>query len=148
MRKFLKLVLSFALVFIFSLNASLLKDKNYGEAIVSEVISIYDADTFRVNIECLPELIGTRISIRVNCIDAPEIRCKCKTEKTDARFTKQFTVNALRGAKVIELKNMKRGKYFRIIADVFVDGKNLAKSLIMNSHARLYDGGKDGSWCN
>ena len=55
---------------------------------------------------------------------------------------------ALRSAKVIELRNIQRGKYFRILADVYVDGQNLADGLIRSGHARLYDGGKRLGWCD
>lgn len=41
--------------------------------------------------------------------------------KKMARVAKQETVKLLRGSKVIELQNMKRGKYFRIMPDVFID---------------------------
>ena len=70
-----------------------------------------------------PAIIGERIPIRVNGVDAPEIRGKCVTEKKNARLAKQFTVDKLRNAKKIELRNMKRGKYFRIIVGVYIDGK-------------------------
>ena len=121
--------------------------KNYGNATVTEVTSIYDADTFRVNIKDYPPIAGERIPIRVLGVDAPELRGKCQSEKTQAREAKQFTVAALRSAKVIELRNIQRGKYFRILADVYVDGKNLADGLIRSGHARPYDGGKRLRWC-
>lgn len=54
----------------------------------------------------------------------------------------------LRSAKVIELRNAKRGKYFRIIADVFVDDKKLSDILIASDLAVLYDGDtKARDWC-
>jgi len=124
-----------------------IKDKVYGSVIISEVTSIYDADTFRVNIKDWPDVIGLRVPVRVLGVDAPEIRGKCQAEKIAAREAKQFTVRALRSAKVIELRNIKRGKYFRLLADVFVDGKSLGKGLIKAAHARAYDGGNRGSWC-
>ena len=122
-------------------------EKSYGNVVVAEVISIYDADTFRVNVTGWPDIIGNRISIRVSGVDAPEIRGKCKTEKQAARQAKQFTVAALRAARQIELRNMQRGKYFRIVADVYIDGENLATSLIKAKHARPYDGGTRKGWC-
>jgi len=125
-----------------------LKDTSYGSAIVSEVTSIYDADTFRVNIKNWPDIVGRRMSVRVNGIDAPEIRGKCKEEKRLASQAKQFTVKLLRSANVIELRNIKRGKYFRLLADVYIDNKSLSEVLIMNNHARIYDGGTKSSWCN
>ena len=124
-----------------------LKDKTYGDVVVSEITSIYDADTFRANIEQWPDIIGKRMSIRVLGVDAPEIRGKCKAEKTKARAAKQFTVNALRSAKQVELRNIKRGKYFRLLADVFVDGRRLADLLISAGHGRHYSGGTRGGWC-
>jgi len=36
-------------------------DKQYGSVIVSEVTSIYDADTFRVNIKGYPPIASERI---------------------------------------------------------------------------------------
>lgn len=123
--------------------------ESYGSVIVTKVTSIYDGDTFRVNIEGYPDIIGKRIPIRVNGVDTPELRSKCKKEKDLARLAKQFTVQTLRSAKVIELKNMQRGKYFRIVADVYTDGKSLSKELIDNNLAVPYFGGtKVKDWCS
>ena len=86
--------------------------------------------------------------IRVLGVDTPEMRGKCQSEKLAARRAKQHTVALLRSAKVIELTNMQRGKYFRILANVIIDGMSLADSLIKNGLARRYDGGKRGGWCD
>ncbi|PWI34926.1 nuclease [Vibrio albus] len=121
--------------------------KTYGNAVVAEVLSIYDADTFRVNIQGWVDIIGNNMPIRVNGVDAPEIRGKCPEEKAAARKAKQFTVEALRTANAIELRNMRRGKYFRILANVYVDGKELSALLINAGLARPYDGGHREGWC-
>jgi endonuclease YncB( thermonuclease family) len=123
------------------------KDINYGNATVSEITSIYDGDTFRANIKGYPAIVGEHMSIRINGIDTPELRGKCDKEKQLARKAKQFTVEHLRAAKVITLKNIKRGKYFRLIADVYVDGGSLGELLIANEHAVNYSGGTKVSWC-
>ena len=123
-------------------------DEQYGSVIVSEVTSIYDADTFRVNIKGYPPIAGERVSIRILGIDAPELRGECQSEKIAARKAKKYTVNALREAKLIELRGMQRGKYFRILANVYVDGRDLAQELIKAGHARAYDGGKRSDWCD
>ena len=131
-----------------TLHAEALSKKNYGDVVVTEVTSIYDGDTFRANIDSYPELLGYRIGIRVNGIDTPEMRGRCEKEKLLARKAKQFAVTALRSAKKVELRNMKRGKYFRIVADVYVDGKNLGEALISHKLAVPYDGGhKAKDWC-
>lgn len=136
--------LIFILFFFLSFSA---QAKGYGNVTVSEITSIYDADTFRVNIKDYPPIVGERVSIRVNGVDAPEIRGKCESEKIAAQKAKQFTVEALRSAKIVELRNIERGKYFRILADVYADGNSLAEGLIKSGHARAYDGGKRLGWC-
>ena len=73
------------LVTIFTVFSSHAKDKNFGNANVLEVTSIYDGDTFRGNIEGFPAVIGDSMSIRINGIDTPELRGKCDKEKQLAR---------------------------------------------------------------
>ena len=125
-----------------------LQAKEYGNITINEVTSIYDGDTFRVNIKGYPSIVGERVPIRINGVDTPEMRGKCVKEKTLAREAKQFTVSKLRDAKVIELRHMQRGKYFRIVADVYVDDKSLADLLIQDNLAVRYDGGaKIKDWC-
>ena len=135
------------IILIFSLLSFSIHAKDYGDVSVSEVTSIYDADTFTVNIEGYPPIVGERIPVRLLGVDTPEIKGKCESEKVKARQAKQFTVQAIRSAKIIELRNIQRGKYFRILAIVYVDGKNLADGLIKAGHARVYDGGKRLGWC-
>jgi len=140
----------FLVIFLVALtcNATSIKNQTYNNVIVDEVTSIYDGDTFRANIKGYPDIIGKRIGIRVNGIDTPEMRGKCDKEKKLAHEAKQFAVAMLRSGKVIEFRNLKRGKYFRIVADVFVDGESLGEELIDNKLAMPYDGGtKVKDWC-
>lgn len=123
-------------------------DKSFGTVEVAEVTSIYDGDTFRVNIKNYPPIVGERIGVRVNGIDTPEMRGKCEQEKKAAQAAKQFTVEKLRSAKKIELRNMKRDKYFRILADVFVDGENLAALLLKAKLGIEYHGATKQGWCD
>lgn len=139
-----KIVTALLIISSFTLNAKV----TYGKALVSEVVSIYDGDTFRVNIDGYPDILGLNMPIRINGVDTPEMRGKCKEEKDKARLAKQFTVASLRSGKVIELRNMTRGKYFRIAADVYIDGTSLGKQLVNGGHAVVYDGKKKShDWC-
>ena len=96
----------------------------------------------------LHPIIGNKISIRVNGIDTPDIRGKCEKEKYDAKQAQQMVTDILKDADQIVLRNMERGKYFRIAADVMVDGENLADMLIEAGTAVRYDGGKKTHrWC-
>lgn len=121
-------------------------NKNFGSVIVSKVTSIYDGDTFRCNLDDYPPLIGERVGIRIKGIDTPEMRDKRPHIKALARQAKQYVVEQLRSGKVIELRNMTRGKYFRIVADVFIDGNSLGDELINKGLAKPYDGGKKTPW--
>ena len=132
------------LISILSLQAK----QTYNNITIDEVTSIYDGDTFRVNINSYPGIIGQKMAIRVNGIDTPELRAKCNKEKLLAREAKKLTVSTLRASKIIELRNLQRGKYFRIVADVYVDDKSLGDILIKNNLAVKYDGGtKVKNWC-
>jgi len=119
----------------------------YDTVTVSKVISVYDSDTFRVNIDSLPPIVGKNIPIRVNGIDTPEIRGKCKYEKNLALEARDFVGVKLANAKEIKLTNLQRGKYFRVVANVVVDGVSLEQELLDNELAYEYDGGKKLSWC-
>jgi len=119
----------------------------YGTVTVSKVISVYDGDTFRVNIDSLPPIVGKNIPIRVNGVDTPEIRGKCQYEKNLALKARDFVRAKLANAKEIELTNLQRGKYFRVVANVVVDGVGLEQELLDNELAYEYSGGKKLSWC-
>ena len=92
----------------------------YSTVTVSKVISVYDGDTFRVNIDSLPPIVGKNIAIRVNGVDTPEIRGKCQYEKNLALKARDFVRDRLANAKEIKLTNLQRGKYFRVVASVLV----------------------------
>ena len=119
----------------------------YGTVTVSKVISVYDGDTFRVNIDSLPPIVGKNIPIRVNGVDTPEIRGKCKYEKYLALEARDFVRGRLANATDIKLTNLQRGKYFRVVANVVVDGVSLEQELLDNKLAYRYYGGKKLNWC-
>ena len=120
----------------------------YGDLVVEKYISAYDGDTFRVDVADIHPLIGRNMPIRLRGVDTPEIRGKCDQEKALAIKARDFVRELLANAETIVLKNIDRGKYFRIVADVSVDGVDLGETLIENGLGRLYDGGKKESWCD
>ena len=140
-KKLLLLTLSLG---VFSVQAA----PEYGTVTVSKVISVYDGDTFRVDIDSLPPIVGKNIPIRLNGVDTPEIRGKCEYEKDLAIKARDFVRNKLANAKEIKLNNLQRGKYFRVVANVMVDGVSLEQELLDNELAYKYTGGKKSSWCN
>ena len=140
-----KLLLVFILFLgVFSAQAA----PEYGTVIVSKVISVYDGDTFRVDIDSLPPIVGKNIPIRLNGVDTPEIQGKCQYEKDLAIKARDSVRNKLTNAKEIKLTKLQRGKYFRVVADVMIDGVSLEQELLENKLAYKYTGGKKTSWCN
>jgi micrococcal nuclease len=138
----------FTLLLILILFHSPIHAKSFGDYENAVYVRNYDGDTITFNLPGLHPIIGEKISIRVNGIDTPEIRGKCEKEKYDATQAKEMVTNILKDAERITLKNMERGKYFRIAADVIVDGENLADMLIEAGVATRYDGGKKThKWC-
>ena len=115
---------------------------------VTKVISVYDGDTFRVDIDELSDIVGKNIAIRILGIDTPEIKGQCEKEKQLAIKARDFTRHYLNNASSIQLSNLKRDKYFRLLADVYVDGKSLAAALLANNLAVRYSGNKKSSWCS
>jgi micrococcal nuclease len=109
----------------------------------------YDGDTISFNISNVHPLIGENISVRVRGIDTPEIKTKNSCEKEMGRNAKKLAENLLKNAQRIDLVNVDRDKYFRILADVNIDGKDLKSVLIKNQLAYEYDGGtkKKLNWC-
>ena len=121
-------------------------DEIYGNAVVERVVSVYDGDTFKADIQCWPAIIGKSISIRIYGIDTPEIRGTRGQLKELAIEARETAKSKLLLADVIELRNMRRGKYFRIIAEVYVDGNRLADLLIESGLAKAYYGGTRPKW--
>lgn len=113
-----------------------------------EFISAYDGDTIKVNIKDLHPLLGQEISIRIANIDTPEMKGGCEKSKAMAKEAQLVVQELLTEAKKIDLVNCERGKYFRIIADVYADNINVGDLLFVKGLAVRYDGKtKKYDWC-
>lgn len=114
--------------------------KNIFTLTPEEIVSIYDGDTFKIDLAGVHPLFGDDVSVRLFGVDTPEMRGSEDRVKVLAKKARNLTEQALMGAEKIELKNPQRGKYFRIIADVYVDGKSLAALLMKAGLGKAYDG--------
>lgn len=121
--------------------------ENDAEAVIQKIVSVYDADTFRVALKDWPEYLGDDIGIRVRGIDAPEIRGQCEAEKRKARKARDYVKRLLLQASIVTLENIEPDKYFRLLADVYIDGQLLSDILLESGYARVYAGGKRENWC-
>ena len=125
-------------------------DHTYGHFKGVRYVKNYDGDTITVDIPGVHPLIGSNIMIRIRGIDTPELRgYGCQEELEKARQAKKMVKSLLRSAKEINLRKVGRGKYFRIVADVEFDGKNLGAVLVKNGLAvdDYHGGKKTHDWC-
>ena len=105
------------------------------------VASIYDGDTFKINLNCSLAVYCEKVPVRVRGVDTPEIKGKTEREKALAQKAKAFTKNFL-DVHPITLSDCGRDKYFRLLCDVTNgDGQDLAQELIKRDLGYSYQGG-------
>ena len=105
-----------------------------------QIVEVYDGDTFKIDLPSQHPLFGDDISVRVAGIDTPELRGTSDKVKALAYKAKNRTQELLSDAKTIELKNPQRDKYFRVLAEVWIDGESLGEKLKSDGLAKEYDG--------
>lgn len=104
-------------------------ERLYPDVKVSRLLRIIDGDTFRCDIDEHSAIAGKNISIRLRGINTPELRSRNEDERKSANLEKQRLSDLLNNARVIELRNIDRDKYFRIDADIYIDGEPLLPKL-------------------
>ena len=118
----------------------------------ADVLDVIDGDTLRVRATVWLGLDKTTL-VRVNGIDAPELRGQCDEETRRARAATAYVRTAVAAAgNRIWLTNIREGKFAgRVVADVFLDRtleESLAAALVAEALARPYDGrGRRRPWC-
>ena len=109
--------------------------------------SAHDGDTLRITMPGLPPELSAMLA-RVAGVDAPEIKGKCEAEVTAAIQARDFVIRSLAEARSVSFCNPAWGKYAgRVLADVMVDGKSLAATLIERGLGRPYGGERRKVWC-
>ena len=114
--------------------------------LVGKVIKVYDGDTITIASK-LPntEKPIYRFSVRLNGIDAAEIKGKTERERELAQEAK-CALQKLILNKVVVLKNLKTEKYGRVLADVYLGDLHVNQWLLDNKYAVQYSGGKKTDW--
>jgi len=130
-------------------------DDDFGSYTVApaEITEIYDGDTIFLDNPAWPAFAGHHIGVRLKGDDSPERHSHCAVpaakaaEEAKAMQARQLLVTTIQGGKVIELHHVGRDKYFRILAELWVDGKNVSDLLIGQGLAVSYHGEKKVGWC-
>ena len=89
-----------------------------------------------------------KILVRINGIDAPELRARCKQERKMALSARKL-VKRLVGQRKVTLTHIRQGKYAgRVIAEVTdKSGSLLSTKLLKANLVRPYTRGRRKSWC-
>jgi len=113
-----------------------------------KVIEVTDGDTLKVEAPFLPKEL--KLSVRVNNIDTPEKGAKalCVKEGKLGEAATKLTRKLISESQDVAFSKIKWDKYGgRVLANVSIDGVDLAVSLIKAGVAREYHGEKKKSWC-
>lgn len=115
--------------------------------LTGEVLNVLDGDTINVKIHVW---IGQEIetSVRINGIDAPEIKGRCARERSMAQKARDEIIS-LTGVPV-RIYDVRLEKYAgRVLAKVETsDGIDIARHMIDKGLARPYHGEKRRPWCS
>jgi endonuclease YncB( thermonuclease family) len=101
---------------------------------VSKVIEVIQGDKFIVDIAEPHELAGTNINLNLRDVDAPDAVRSCPKQLEFGIKVKDIVTQKLADASSIKLKNYRKTSK-AIIAQVFVDGKDLGAELVENGYA-------------
>jgi endonuclease YncB( thermonuclease family) len=87
--------------------------------------------------------------IRLDGVDAPELRGKCDEERRAAGAARAFLAERLGHDAAVSLRDVRHGKFAgRVLARVeTAAGEDLGTVLLGAGLARRYDGGRRAGWC-
>jgi len=113
---------------------------NYGK-----VIKVYDGDTITIGVYYLKRYY--KFSIRLEGIDAPELRTSDLKEKEAGYFVRDRLAEKIMG-QFIRVEISGYDKYGRILAKIFHRGVDICQWLLDKKWVVKYDGGTKGqpSW--
>lgn len=100
----------------------------------------HDGDTVQFSIPDVHPLLGNKITVRVLGLDTAEIKGHAPCERDAARTAQRLVENILTNAKVINIEDVSRDKYFRVLGRIVADGQSLTDILIKNKLAYAYFG--------
>lgn len=100
------------------------------DAVFARHIRTIDGGSFVADIICPGEKTFENIKVRMDDVVIPEINDKRVGVRELAIRAKLFVEGRLSNAQEITLLDVRRGKYFKIIARVLVDGHDLGEELV------------------
>lgn len=121
-------------------------DADAGELLPVAVLSVHDGDTLTINLPCDIREVCQKMPIRLNGIDAPELKDKRPEIRQLARVARLKMQDLTSVAHKVEMQIIGRDKYFRLDADLYSDGISVAETLKSEGLARVYTGSGPKPW--
>ena len=106
------------------------------------VTRVVDGDTVDVDVDLGFNTMLRKQRVRMMAIDTPESRTRDLEEKFYGKQSKYFLESILKDKK-IQLVSHDKGKFGRILGELFIDGleTSVNQTMINNNHAVPYYGG-------
>ena len=109
-----------------------------------EVVKIIDGDTIRVDVDLGFGIWSRNETVRLYGIDTPESRPRDLEEKKYGLAAKQFLTNMLNDSGGIKLKSHGKGKFGRILGELWrttnYADKSINEYMVEKHHAAPYHG--------
>ena len=109
-----------------------------------EVVRIIDGDTIRVDVDLGFGIWSRNETVRLYGIDTPESRTRDLEEKKYGLAAKQFLTNMLNDSGGIKLKSHGKGKFGRILGELWrttnYADKSINEYMVEKHHAAPYHG--------
>jgi micrococcal nuclease len=103
-------------------------------------VRVYDGDTIYVDVMGVPDVFGKNLGVRIRGIDTPEIRDSDLCVRRMAKLVKERVERFIGPTELPSLRNVERGKYFRLVADVYIQDASLAETLLREKRAKPWNG--------
>jgi|TARA_A200000159_G_scaffold91999_2_gene85462 micrococcal nuclease len=106
------------------------------------ITRVVDGDTVDVDVDLGFSTVLKKQRVRMMAIDTPESRTRDLEEKFYGKQSKYFLEGLLKDQK-IQLVSHDKGKFGRILGELFIDGleTSVNQTMINNNHAVPYYGG-------
>ena len=107
------------------------------------IVKVVDGDTVDVDIDLGFGMVYKKQRVRMLGIDTPESRTRDLVEKKFGKASKKHLKGILEAAESIELVSHDKGKFGRILGDLFIGSNETSvnQQMIDDHHAVAYTGG-------
>jgi micrococcal nuclease len=107
------------------------------------IVKVVDGDTVDVDIDLGFGMVYKKQRVRLLGIDTPESRTRDLVEKKFGKASKKHLKTILEEAESIELVSHDKGKFGRILGDLFIGSNETSvnQQMINDHHAVAYTGG-------